>query len=52
MKTACVNEEVPIRNLHILLPCGHGCMCTVCALKWAAEGGEEDENGQMRMIYA
>ena len=33
------NEEVTIANLHVLWPCGHGCMCTVCVLNWENEGG-------------
>ena len=43
------SEEVNISNLHVLLPCGHASMCTECALKWAAEGGEEAENGEMKL---
>ena len=46
---AVCNEEVSMANLHVLMPCGHACMCTECALKWAAEGGEEDQHGQLKM---
>ena len=42
--TVC-SEEVSINNLHVLLPCGHASMCT----EWAAEGWQEDENGQMKL---
>ena len=46
---AVCNEEVSLQNLHVLMPCGHACMCTECALKWGAEGGEENEQGEMKM---
>ena len=38
---AVCNEDVTIANLHVLWPCGHGCMCTVCVLNWENEGGDD-----------